>query len=661
MNQGKIVEYIDQGRFVCAVCLQDKGTRLHLLTTSNREVNFSPKRSIIVSDATLNTERSKAELIENLRQAEARRVALKDQVDVQEIWELIQDEAEHFTHRYLAQLAFGESIADEHVSALVRALFDDRLYFKLKDGRYLANSEEVVERIVRKREEATRKEERLTEGSAWLKEVLEGNAPEAPACREEIVQLLTGLALYGNDASDFKHGKELLKRIGISDVGESRKLLMGLGVWEADENIELLRAGVVSEFGDAEYAECDRFDRLPLGTEGREDLTGLPVVTIDGPLTRDFDDAISLQIEPDRLSLGIHISDVSSAISPDTSLDLAAAERASSLYLPRKTVPMLPPELSHNALSLVEGEERRAVSLLVRFDREGNLLESRFAPSVIRVRQRLSYDQVNEWIEDDDVFGELHRLSRLLRRRRLEAGALNLSLPDLEVAFSTDGTISFEHIDQNTPSRSIVAELMILYNGLAGEFFRERKVPTLYRTQGEPGQRLPFGELGFVYYVFQQRRKLSPLQITTLPGPHVGLGVSAYTHVTSPLRRYLDLVAQRQMTAALTGSGPVYDEERLEEIRLHEEPILRSLQQIKRNRLRYWILKYLGQRRGERYKALVLDELRSKYRIVLSDLYLLAEMKRSNGMILKTGQEIIVEVGRSDPWEDTLELICRES
>ena len=102
MNQGKIVEYIDQGKFVCAVCLQDKGTRLHLLTASNREVNFSPKRSILISEAAMDIDRTKQEVIENLRQAEAKRIELKEQVDVREIWELIRDEAEDFNHRYLA-------------------------------------------------------------------------------------------------------------------------------------------------------------------------------------------------------------------------------------------------------------------------------------------------------------------------------------------------------------------------------------------------------------------------------------------------------------------------------------------------------------------------------------------------------------------------------
>ena len=324
------------------------------------------------------------------------------------------------------------------------------------------------ELIIRQREEEARKRraadggKRLAQRGCWRE-----RRRRPPPCSDEIIQMLTGLALYGGDAPDFKHGKELLKRIGISDAGESRKLLVTLGVWEADENLDLLRAGVVPEFGDAEYAESVRLHHMSWEKEGREDLTGLPVIYHrNGPLTRDFDDAVSLQPEPDGLLLGLHISDVSAAVTPGSPPGPGRRhERASSLYLPRKMIPMLPPDLSHEALSLVEGAERRAVSLLARFDTEGNLRESRFTPSVIRVGRRMSYDQVNEQITDDEVFVELYRLSRLLRRRRIEKGALNISLPDLEVAFSAEGAISFEHIDQNTPSRSIVAELMILYNG----------------------------------------------------------------------------------------------------------------------------------------------------------------------------------------------------
>jgi exoribonuclease-2 len=146
----------------------------------------------------------------------------------------------------------------------------------------------------------------------------------------------------------------------------------------------------------------------------------------------------------------------------------------------------------------------------------------------------------------------------------------------------------------------------------------------------------------------------------TVPSPHSGLGLDAYIQATSPIRRYLDLVLQRQIGGFLGGIGPVYAKEGLEEIRVEVEPVTRELERIKRNRLRYWILKFLSQNVGKRYRAIVLDEMKTKYRIVLMDFLLTAEVRRRNGLILSPGQEVVVEVKKSDPFDDVLRLDLAE-
>jgi exoribonuclease-2 len=198
---------------------------------------------------------------------------------------------------------------------------------------------------------------------------------------------------------------------------------------------------------------------------------------------------------------------------------------------------------------------------------------------------------------------------------------------------------------------------MILYNHLAAKFCREKNIPMLYRTQAEPSQRLEFDSEKHLYCVFQQRRKLSPLLIDTEPKPHSSLGLEAYTQSSSPIRRYLDLVAQRQMKDFLTGRDPSHTGKDLEEIRLRVEPVLKALEVIKRNRLRYWSLKFLSQQTDRTYKAVVLDELRKGYRVILCDLLLVAEVKRQNGTLLRPGQEIQVHVKQADPWEGLIQLV----
>ncbi len=656
MTQGKIVEYIDQGRFVCTICLQDKGTRLHLLTPMNRELNLSPKRAVLVSEPTVDVSQPREDLILKLNQVEETRLHLKAQVDVEGLWELVRDEDDAFDDTYLGQLVFGESITGNHCSAIVRALFENHLYFKMKNGRFLPNSKEKVEQIIAQEAEEAQKAERLKQWSQWLKGVHRGDMAETPPFRSEIVQLLVQLALYGREAPEFKYGKELLAEADISDIGKARDLLIRLGAWEEDENLDLLRSGVPVAFSQAQLTASAALTDRDIEREGREDLRDIACLTIDGPLTQDFDDAISLDVEGRELRLGVHIADVATAVSAESILDRAAAERASSQYLPRRQIPMLPSNASKEVLSLREGVDRNAVSMLARFDISGELIDYRFIPSIIRVRRQLIYEDVNKTLEQDAVLSEMHRFSQRLRQKRMDQGALSLSLPELDVRFENNGSFSLELVEQETPSRTIVAELMILYNWLAARFCQEHQLPILFRTQSGPSEKLPLDEKGYLYYVFQQRRKLSPLHIQTDPGPHAGLGVDVYCHATSPIRRYQDLVNQRQIHHFLFHGERYYGEKQLEAIRMLAEPVLKKLGLIKRNRLRYWVLKYLSRHRGRPLQAMVLDELKTKYRLVLTDYLMIVEMKRTEGVILSQGQYIVVKVKQADPWDDTLAL-----
>ena len=631
---------------------------MHLLTASNREINLSPKRAIAVSETGVDISKPREDLIAKLCEIEDVRGSLKQKIDVEEIWELVQDDEETYDHKYLAELVFGDEAGDNHASAVLRAIFEDRLFFKMKNGQFTPNSEERVDQIRREKEEEEIKSERLRKGSLWLSEVCQGRRAEAPSFKQEIVDLLVQLALNGNDAPDLKYGKELLSAAGITDIRQSMSLLVKLGIWREDENLDLLKSEIETAFSVDELQEAGRLAARQPGVDGREDLRHLPCFTIDGPGTRDYDDALSIVIEGDELLVGIHISDVAAVISPGSLLDQTAASRASSHYLPRRQIPMIPPELSQDLLSLKKDSDRLSISLLIRFDRTGDVIDYRFTPGIIRVRQQLIYEDVTKNLENenDPLMKELHSLCLRLRQKRIDQGALNLSLPEIEFTFNNEALVSLALEEQDTPSRMIVAELMILYNRLTAGFCQENDIPLLFRNQGQPGERFPFDECGYVYYVFRQRRKLSPLHISTVPDKHSGLGVDFYTQATSPIRRYLDLVIQRQLQRFLLGKDLPYHDGDLEELRLSVEPALKRVGIIKRSRIRYWTLKYLSLHKGEVFEALILDEMKSKYRVILDDFMLLSDLKRQNGVILSTGQRIRVKIKKADPQDDILTL-----
>jgi exoribonuclease II len=248
------------------------------------------------------------------------------------------------------------------------------------------------------------------------------------------------------------------------------------------------------------------------------------------------------------------------------------------------------------------------------------------------------------------------RLSHALRKRRVESGALLLTLPELAIRINEEGLISIEKIDQDSPSRMVVAECMILHNQLAGRFAKEHRIPILFRSQDGPSERLPAEGLDYVSYVFKQRRKLTPLSISAEPKKHSGLGVDVYAQASSPIRRYFDLLVQRQLRSFLVSGAPCYNHEELEQKRMVLETTLRDMEKMNRNRTRYWLYKYLLQHVGEKLPAVVLDVMRNRSRLLLMDLLLVVEMKKEDGQEFSEGQKIQVKIRKSDPWEDVLRV-----
>jgi len=654
MDEGKIIEYIDQRKTILSCCIKDKVNKLQLLTISNHEVSIPPKRALLVSASSINTSKPREELINNLIAIDKKRAEYASKVVVEDLWELTYDEKEIFPFAYLAQLAFGENITDDHVSAILRALFAEGTYFKLKDKFFVPNSPEKVDQIKKTREAAQAREKEISEGAGFLKQIMHKKIPKDLPIKDKFADLLVQLAVYGKDAQNFKLGKEMFSRAGIKDTGKARGLLIKLGVWKEDENLDLYRFKTRINFGEDLLLEAANVEKIHTKTSGREDLRNLEIFTIDGVLTKDFDDALSFEPHNEGYTLGIHITDTNPYIQVDGPLDIEALHRASTIYLPERQISMLPTDLSHDTLSLKKDADRLAISLFADFDKGMELVNYRFLPTIIRVAHQYTYDEVNSVYKDEPVFLRLYHLAMNLRKDREINGALLIPLPEIDFQFSNNSGIDIKLIEQDTPSRIIVSESMILYNRLAAKFASEIGLPILYRSQEKPQERLATDEFSYIYYVFQQRRKLRPLLVDTSPLPHSGLGVDSYTNITSPLRRYLDMVVQRQLYAALLNKRPIYNEARLKDINMLTQQTLKDIFLIKKNRMRHWILKYLSKKINEKFSAIVFQKLGYKYLIILKDLIFISDIPAPDNQELQLGQEIHVIAKKANPLEDTL-------
>jgi exoribonuclease-2 len=659
MEPGYLVEFFDQRRILCGIILELKGERLHVLAQTNREMTLARKRVLHACPSPLSPQLPRQQLLAHLEETARKREALKDSIRLEEIWELLAQEAQALSGAEMADLWFaGEATADQK-AALERALLADRFLFKYKDDLWAPNPPETVASL---QEQWQREQERLREmeaAAAWLRALWDGEKAPEPQGKGQLLELLRNMAVWGPEAPDYAQGKAYLEKARLTAPDAPFLLLVRLGVFQEDENLDLHRLEVPREFPgetrDQALNLCRRPPPDPYVAQ-RLDLTAWPCFTIDGERTRDFDDALSLEEVPAGWRLGVHIADVSSLVAPDTLLDQEAQERSTSIYLPEHRLPMLPEEISEDVLSLLASQERPALSFLVTLSPAAEILDWEIRPSRIRVQQRLTYQEVDLLLPQDPQLTNLSRLTTLLKERRLAQGGYELKLPEVWVAFTPQGEIQVTVEDQETPARSLVAEAMVLANWLAARFLAEQKVPAIFRSQPEPREAINREEPKGLLELYRDRRRLSRVVMDLTPQPHWGLGLAHYTLATSPIRRYLDLVIHRQLLAHVCAAPLPYNPEELGRILTAIEPAMRRAGLLKTRRLRYWLLKYLAARVGQKKEALVLEALPHRYRLLFADILLEVFLPAPATLTLTPGDLVLVRLDRVLPREDQIKI-----
>jgi len=339
-----------------------------------------------------------------------------------------------------------------------------------------------------------------------------------------------------------------------------RSLLVDLGHWAADLPLALSRSVWGGGFSPACLEEAEALvrsaDEERPGDGERLDLTGLHSISIDDPGTREIDDAVALERGDDGgVVIWVHVADPHRLITPGSAIDVEARRRGTTLYLSGGMQPMLPLVLGAGPLSLSSGGRRAAVSLGLSLDGDGTLRQTRLVRSWIRVAYSLSYADADELIElappEDPDLACLDALLRSRREWRARSGALTMEQSEGRIRRGPAGPELV--ITEPGPSRSLVAEAMILAGAAAADWAIAAGVAMPYRCQDGHGSlspeqllALPEGPVRWA----QQRIGLARSRLQPRPGPHRSLGLGAYLQWTSPIRRYGDLLAHRQWLAA---------------------------------------------------------------------------------------------------------------
>jgi len=404
-----------------------------------------------------------------------------------------------------------------------------------------------------------------------------------------------------------------------------------------------------------------------LGIRKRKDLCSLPTITIDGENAKDFDDAVSIQLSKHGYTLYVHIADVGYFVDWNSAIDIEARKRGTSIYLPDRVIPMLPKELSEDLCSLKPGVERLAITIEMDFDRSGSRLNVKFYPSIIMSNERMTYTSVKKIYVDSDMqeckkydyllhdIELMGELCGILRNKRLARGSLDFDLPEPEVLLDIQGRPEAILKAERNYAHMIIEEFMVAANEAVAEHLEGVGMPILFRVHEEPDP-LKFEETlrvikslcktGYPLKLkdvpelliklkcapeeeivnYMVLRSLKQARYSHINVGHFGLASKCYTHFTSPIRRYPDLIVHRLLketmdTKHLTDKRIQELKSLLPDIAFHSSRMERLAVEAEReviNAMRVWFMK---DKTGDEFDAKIVGVTPYGIKVRLKDIY----------------------------------------
>lgn len=441
-------------------------------------------------------------------------------------------------------------------------------------------------------------------------------------------------------------------QVAITEIVQSA--LPNEGPQVVPESVILASNDIESGFSDEALREAEKAfmptAEAALSDGFRKDLRERSIFTIDPKDARDFDDAISIERIGDKVRLGVHIADVSSFVPLDSALDVDARKKSTSTYIPTGVIPMLPEQLSNGLCSLNPNEERLALSVDITFDKNWNIISTDAYQSLIKSRNRYSYDEVLNMLEGAEEYRSpeqrealtlFHEVNKKLAQRRIDRGGLDFNTREAKVMCDKDGVPYDIAIRTKNDATEMVEEAMILANEVVATRLFNAHVASVFRVHEPPNADALDGiteilkEFGYRLQAqseissaaFQQilgaaqgkpeeylvsttlLRTLKQAYYSPEPVGHFGLASDYYTHFTSPIRRYPDLIVHRLLTAYLRGE---LADERLIEMQENLSALChhcsvgeRNAQNAEREATRYKLCEYMQKKVGETFEGIV--------------------------------------------------------
>jgi exoribonuclease-2 len=580
-------------------------------------------------------------------------------------WEILIEDNQATSPNDLANLLFSElSAVTSYASYCL--LSNDKIYFKQKGDLFEPRSLSQVSELKHQAEAAAQRAKLLEEFQQKITDKLSGIDVTWTTSDRSRLDCLERYALHGDESSDKAAAQELLSFAKRSKNEQSAfQMLVDLGIWSEHENLNLLRSQIPIRFANELIAAAQECFTNPIPDrmgDLRRDLTHLHVYTIDDISTTEIDDGLSIETLVDGSKrIWIHIADPTRWLDPESALDKDARKRGTSVYLPTGVIPMFPMDLATGPMSLIESKVCHAMSFAVDLDAVGAIANYEIVASLVKPNYRLTYDDVEEMLQlgvEDDL-ERLADYARLRKKWRVEQGAIEIHLPDTSVKVdSKDGDRLTLELMEDTFSRQLVAEMMILAGEVAAKFAQTNNIPIPYRYQEQPElppldtlMQLPSGPVR----EFAICRCMTKGSLGLYASRHSGLGLDAYAQVTSPIRRYSDLLAHWQIKAFLLGEPLPFTAEMLTAILQAIDPAIWDANQVEKQSVRYWSLEYLRRNKDVVWEALMLDWLRENEKLALvliEDLGLKLPMRITRQ--IQVGDNLRIKTGEVDPRKDII-------
>ncbi|QLE57216.1 ribonuclease catalytic domain-containing protein [Nostoc sp. TCL26-01] len=681
MEKGTLVEFRVQGdRRLGVVDRPDGKTRWFVVDERGQPHSLAPRQITYIVNGSTYKPSDISGFLQEIQ-------PFLDPSSLEVAWELLVEDGETVTPAAMANLLFSES-APAPCYAAHCLLSDDKLYFKQKGDAYEPRTAAQVAERKHQIEVEALKARGQQEFLVRIEQALQGEAVEWSRhdrqrleALEKYAALLADIVRVGLNFDSLARAYpppatvlETMNLLGRTATPQGAfQLLVDLGWWSANENLFLRRSSIPIQFPNKvlEVAQ-QRLDFPPTDLDAnRLDLTHLKVYTIDDESTTEIDDGLSWEKLPDgKERLWVHIADPTRYLVPEDDLDLEARKRGSTVYLPTGMVPMFPELLATGPMSLVQGKVCCALSFGVVLDITGAVAEFTIHPSSIKPTYRLTYEDADEMLQlGVQAEPEIEAIATWAKKRkswRYNQGAISITMPEAMIKVKGDD-ISID-ILEDSASRQLVAEMMILAGEVAARYGQVNNIPLPFRGQPQP-ELPPEDELlqlppGFVR-ACAMRRCMPKSEMSITPVRHSGLGLNTYTQATSPIRRYSDLLTHFQLKAHLRGEAPPFSAEQLKEVMMTVTSTTQEVTMVERQTNRYWALEYLRRHPEEIWQVTVLMWLREDSNlalILLEDLGLQLPMvfKRSAAL----GEQILVKVSFSDPQKDVIqfqEIIYQEA